>query len=203
MSRSEMHWLRCALVIAGVAAGLPHAQALSTDREKPMNVTADYSKITQGGDKAPGVAFLRGKVQITQGSIKATGAEATIYQHASAPKGSESSSSVQRVVLVGKQAHMEQQQDKGGLVSADADKIDYDADTSVAVLTGNVTVVQQGSGTFNGEHMTYNTNTGEMESSDTTSHKPVTMTFEPKTKAAPAKAKPDAAKKDGEPGKQP
>jgi lipopolysaccharide export system protein LptA len=154
-------------------------------------VTADYSKITQGGDKAPGVAFLRGKVQITQGSIKATGAEATIYQHASAPKGSESSSSVQRVVLVGKQAHMEQQQDKGGLVSADADKIDYDADTSVAVLTGNVTVVQQG--------------TGEMESSDTTSHKPVTMTFEPKTKAAPAKAKPDAAaaKKDDEAGKQP
>jgi lipopolysaccharide export system protein LptA len=206
MSRSEMHWLRYALVVASVAAVAPCAHALSTDREKPMNVTADYSKITQGGDKSPGVAFLRGKVQITQGSIKATGAEATIYQHPSAAKGSESSSSVQRVVLVGKQAHMEQQQDKGGLVTADADKIDYDADTSVAVLTGNVTVVQQGSGTFNGEHMTYNTNTGEMESTDATSHKPVTMTFEPKTKPTPAKAKPDAAavkKKDGEAGKQP
>jgi lipopolysaccharide export system protein LptA len=89
---------------------------------------------------------------------------------------------------------MEQLQDKGGTITADADKIDYDADTSVAVLTGNVTVVQQGSGTFKGEHMTYNTNTGEMESTDTTSHKPVTMTFEPKTKAAPAKDKPAADK---------
>jgi len=50
-----------------------------------------------------------------------------------------------------------------------------------------VVVVQQGSGTFNGEHMTYNTNTGEMEGSDNVSHKPVTMTFEPKTKDAETK----------------
>jgi hypothetical protein len=42
--------------------------------------------------------------------------------------------------------------------------------------------------------MTYNTNTGEMESSDTTSHKPVTMTFEPKTKPASEKPASDAAK---------
>ena len=98
------------------------------------------------------------------------------------------------MVIIGKkkQAHMEQQQDKGGQITADADKIDYDGDTSIAVLTGNVTVVQQGSGTFNGEHMTYNTNTGEMESTDATSHKPVTMTFEPKTKTAKEKPAGDA-----------
>ncbi|MEO5626159.1 MAG: lipopolysaccharide transport periplasmic protein LptA [Dokdonella sp.] len=180
-------------VVIAILAAAPLAHALSSDHEKPMNVTAGYSKITQGGDKGPGVAYLKGKVQITQGSMKANGAEATIYQHPT-PKGSDSGSSVQRVVLVGQQAHMEQLQDKGGTITADADKIDYDADTSVAVLTGNVTVVQQGSGTFKGEHMTYNTNSGEMESTDTTSHKPVTMTFEPKTKAASAKDKPAADK---------
>lgn len=196
MSQSSRQVSRCvfgALVIA-IFAAAPLAHALSSDREKPMNVTAGYSKITQGGDKGPGIAYLKGNVQITQGSMKANGAEATIYQHPSTTKGSDSSSSVQRVVLVGQQARMQQLQDKGGTITADADKIDYDADTSVAVLTGNVTVVQQGSGTFKGEHMTYNTNTGEMESTDVTSHKPVTMTFEPKTKAAPAKDKPAADK---------
>jgi lipopolysaccharide export system protein LptA len=195
MSRSDLPVQRFAFVMLAIAsvAGTPLAHALSTDREKEMKVTADYSKITQGGDKAPGVAYLKGKVQITQGSMKANGAEATIYQHPTNAKGSESSSSVQRVVLVGQQAHLEQLQDKGGMITANADKIDYDADSSVAVLTGNVNVVQQGSGTFNGEHMTYNTNTGEMESTDTTSHKPVTMTFEPKTKAAaPTNDKPAA-----------
>ena len=208
MSPNSQHALRCALgaVVIAIFAAAPLAHALSSDREKPMNVTAAYSKITQGGDKGPGVAYLKGKVQITQGSMKANGAEATIYQHPAAAKDSGSSgSSVQRVVLVGQQAHMEQLQDKGGTITADADKIDYDADTSIAVLTGNVTVVQQGSGTFNGEHMTYNTNTGEMESTDATSHKPVTMTFEAKTTAKPAKEKPAAdkaakdtpAKKDG------
>ncbi|MEO7757841.1 MAG: lipopolysaccharide transport periplasmic protein LptA [Dokdonella sp.] len=195
MSQSNRPLSRCMIgaVVFATLAAAPLAHALSSDREKPMNVTAAYSKITQGGDKGPGVAFLKGKVQITQGSMKANGAEATIYQHPTAAKGSDSGSSVQRVVLVGQQAHMEQLQDKGGTITADADKIDYDADTSVAVLTGNVTVVQQGSGTFNGEHMTYNTNTGEMESTDATSHKPVTMTFEAKAKT-PTKDKPAADK---------
>jgi lipopolysaccharide export system protein LptA len=216
MPRSDRPSQRLAFGLVAIAAfaGVPLAHALSSDREKPMNVTADYSKITQGGDKAPGVAYLKGKVQITQGSMKASGAEATIYQHPTNAKdaqGNDASGSVQRVVLVGQQAHLEQLQDKGGLITANADKIDYNGDTSIAVLTGNVTVVQQGSGTFNGEHMTYNTNTGEMESTDATSHKPVTMTFEAKTKAAtPAKAKPAAgdakpaaekpAKKDGDTG---
>jgi lipopolysaccharide export system protein LptA len=201
--------------IAIVVASTP-AHALSSDREKTMNVKAGYSKVTQGNDKTPGVYFLKGDaatplVVITQGSMKATGAEATLYQRPTGSKSAQSSSSIQRVIMTGKQAHIEQQQDKGGLMTANADKIDYDADTSIAVLTGNVVVVQQGSGTFNGEHMTYNTNTGEMESSDTTSHKPVTMTFEPKTKDAKAKpavdaAKPAAetpAKKDGKSGDQP
>lgn len=208
-----------AIVLAGVARP---AHALSSDREKTMNVKAGYSKVTQGNDKTPGVYFLKGDaatplVIITQGTMKATGTEATMYQRPTGTKGAETSSSIQRVIITGKQAHLEQQQDKGGLMSTDADRIDYDADTGIAILTGNVVVVQQGSGTFKGEHMTYNTSTGEMEGTDTTSHKPVTMTFEPKTKAAkeapaadgvkPAATPPAGtgtpAKKDGTSGDQP
>lgn len=187
------------VLLALAALGAQSAFALSTDRQQPMNVTSDYSKLKQGSANAPGTAYLRGHVRIVQGSMKANGDEATIYQHPDGAKnaqGEDVSGSIQRVILIGKQAHIEQQQDNGsGLMTADADKIDYDADTGVAILTGGVKVVQQGRGTFNGEHMTYNTNTGEMESVDNASHKPITMTFEPKKKAPPKPAtKPGDAK---------
>ena len=87
---------------------------------------------------------------------------------------------------------MEQQQDAGGLMTAESDKIDYNADTSVAVLTGNVVVNQPGRGQFKGAYMTYNTNTGEMESGDKTSaSQRVQMVIVPKNKpAADTPAKP-------------
>lgn len=177
------------------------ASALSTDRQQPMDIKADYSKIVQGTDKAPGTTFLRGNVQILQGSMKAHGAEATIYQHpsnAKDAKGNDISGEVQRVVLIGKQAHIEQQQDNGtGLMTADADKIDYDNDTSIAVLTGNVTVVQQGRGTFHGAQMTYNTNTGEMESGDSAPGNRVHMVIQPTAKPAKKPADKPAAKPAG------
>lgn len=194
------------------------AMALSTDRQQPMDIKADYSKIVQGTEKTAGTTLLRGNVQIVQGSMKAHGAEATLYQHpsnAKDAKGADISGEIQRVVLVGKQAHIEQQQDNGtGLMTADADKIDYNNDTSVAVLTGNVTVVQQGRGTFHGEKMTYNTNTGEMESGDDTPGNRVHMVIQPKAKPAAkpadkpadkpaqepaAEAKPKKADVDGQP----
>lgn len=153
-----------------------------------MDVKADYSKITQGSDSAPGITYLKGNVQVNQGSMKAHGAEATMYQHPANAKdaqGNDISGSVQRVVLTGKQAHMEQKQDSdGGLMTADADKIDYNSDTSVMVLTGGVTVVQAGRGEFHGTQMTYNTNTGEMESGDNTPANRVHMIIQPKAKPA-------------------
>lgn len=201
---------RAALLLAAASllGAAPFAGALSSDRQQPMDVKSDYLKTTQGSDKAPGVAYLRGNVRIVQGSLKARGAEATVYQHADGAKdaqGNDISGDVKRVVLVGKPAHLEQARDGGGLVNADAGKIDYDNDTSVAVLSGNVTVVQQGRGTFHGQHMTYNTNTGEMESADTTSGTPVHLIFEPKNKApakppaTPAEAPPKKADADGQP----
>ncbi|HVT32209.1 MAG TPA: LptA/OstA family protein, partial [Rhodanobacteraceae bacterium] len=132
--------------------------------------------------------------------------EATIYQHAANARdaqGRDISGDVQRVVMIGKtrQAHLEQQQDSGGLFTATSDKIDYNADTSVAVLTGNVVVVQPGRGQFKGAYMTYNTNTGEMESGDKSGpSQRVQMVIAPKNKGTPtAPAKPDATKPAPEP----
>jgi len=174
MARSERR-LRCAaLLLACLAA--PTAHALGNDRDKPMDVTADYSKINQGKDKQPGTTYLRGNVRVVQGTMKANAAEATIHQKANGD--------VQRVVMTGKQAHVEQRQEGGGLMTADADQIDFNNDTSVAVLTGNVKVVQAGRGEFHGEKMTYNTNTGEMESGDTNAGSRVHIIMQPKAKAA-------------------
>ncbi len=51
------------------------------------------------------------------------------------------------------------------------------------MLTGNVVVNQPGRGQFKGAYMTYNTNTGEMESGDKTSaSQRVQMVIEPKNK---------------------
>jgi lipopolysaccharide export system protein LptA len=181
------------------------AHALTSDKQQSMLINADYSKIVQNKDNnAPGVTYLTGNVTMDQGTTKARGDEATIYQHpgdAKDAQGHDISGDIARVVMIGKkkQAHLEQQQDTGGLFTAVSDKIDYNADTSIAVLTGNVVVVQPGRGQFKGATMTYNTNTGEMESGDKeSSGQRVQMVIEPKNKA-PAAAKPDAAKPAAEP----
>lgn len=185
------------------------AHALSTDRNQEMVADSDYAKMQQGTDNQPGVNYLKGNVRIVQGSMKAHGDEATIYMHPKGAKdaqGNDVANGPQRVVLVGTkaQAHMQQLQDNGGgLITADANKIDYNSDTGVADLTGNVTVVQQGRGTFHGTHMTFNTNTGEMESGDNTPANRVHMIMLPKNRPAVVPAKPatddKAAKPDAKP----
>lgn len=194
------------LLGAALCACVPlAASALSTDRQQTMKVTSAYSKLTQSGAKSAGSAYLKGNVRIEQGSMKAGGAEATLYQHpegARNAKGEDVSGDVQRIVLTGAPAHIEQRMDNGGgLMTADAAKIDYDADTGVAVLTGAVKVVQQGRGTFNGEHLVYDTNSGEMESGNASGGQPVTMTFEPRKKASDksAPSQPKKADADGQP----
>jgi lipopolysaccharide export system protein LptA len=187
--RTDATLRRAALALVLCGAPLA-AHALSSDRQQNMVINADYSKIVQNKDNnAPGVTYLSGNVTMDQGTTKARGDEATIYQHAADAKdaqGKDVSGDIQRVVLIGKktQAHLEQRQDSGGLFTAASDKIDYNADTSVAVLTGNVVVVQPGRGQFKGAYMTYNTNTGEMESGDKSGPgQRVQMVIEPKNKA--------------------
>ena len=183
---------RVAAVLVALAAG--HACALETDRNQPMDVKANYLKTDQNKNTNADVSttFLKGDVQITQGSIKAHGAEATIYQdNGSKPaKGagdSSGSSKIKRVVIVGKQAHLEQVHDVDcSLMTADADTIDYHTDTDLADLKGHVNVVQKDKGEFHGEHMIYNTKTGEMQSGDNSPQSRVSMRFEPKSAQAAA-----------------
>jgi lipopolysaccharide export system protein LptA len=175
--------------------GAGTAFALSTDRDQQLLIDADHQKSTESqtnSAKDPNITHLDGNVVMTQGSMKAHGDHATVYQN---PKGvldaNGNAGSLVRIVLTGKLAHMEQLHDDDcGLMTADAENIDYHNDTGIAILTKSVHVVQKGKGEFHGEYMIYNRNTGEMESGDNTPTSRVHMVMEPKSQ--PSAAAPSA-----------
>ena len=72
-----------------------------------------------------------------------------------------------------------------GLMTADANTIDYKPLTNLAELTGGVKVVQAGRGESHSEHMIYNTDTGDMESGDNSPSSRVHMVMEPKARKPP------------------
>ena len=174
----------CALLLA------PGVCALSNDRSQQLLLDANHQKSTQsqsGKADDPDITHLDGNVVMTQGSMKAHGEHATIYKNPSSVVDSKGNSgSLTRVLLTGTQAHLQQLHDGDcGLMSADADSIDYHTGTGIAILTGHVVVVQKGKGEFHGEHMLYNTNTGEMESGDNSATSRVHMVVEPKNSQPP------------------
>ncbi|HEX6833994.1 MAG TPA: lipopolysaccharide transport periplasmic protein LptA [Rudaea sp.] len=171
-----------------------NAFALESDRDQQMNVDANYMKSVTGerdnADK-PSVDQLDGNVLVAQGSMKARGDHATIYRNAAGVADANGrKGALTRVVLTGKQAYMEQVHDGDCmLITSNANTIDFHNDTNTAILTGNVVVNQKGKGEFRGEHMVYNTKTGEMESGSTTPEAGaprVHLTLEPKTDAPAA-----------------
>ena len=170
------------------------ACALETDRQQPMNIDAHYQKSTQSQTNSandPDITRLDGNVVITQGSLKSTGDHATIYKN---PTGVADESGniggIRRIVITSKGAklaHLEQVHDGDcSLMTADAQNIDYNNVTGIAVLTKNVTVVQHGKSEFHGEKMTYNTLTGEMVGGDESAESHVHMVLQPNNKAAAA-----------------
>jgi lipopolysaccharide export system protein LptA len=163
--------------------GCSAAHALSTDRDKNLEVRASYNKMVT---TTPSFALFKDNVRIEQGSMKANGDEARVYEGAN--------DAGRRIVLTGSPAQLEQLQDNnGGLMTARAAQIDYDDGTHIAVLSGDVVVVQAGKSEFRGPRMTYNTETGAMEGGSQAPGSEIHMTFKPKPKQA-AKPAADAKK---------
>lgn len=169
--------VKFALLGLGLATLQP-ALARQDDRQQPANITAKSFDATQ---QANGIIHYKGNVLLTQGTLKATGALATVYLDAD--------NSVTRVVITGNQAHIEQLDDNGNLMQGNAATLDYDNVKQVAVLTGNATVSQKGRGSAKGDQLTYNTQTSQM-TGESNGDDLVQMTFlpTPKPGAAPAKA---------------
>ncbi|EIM02383.1 sugar transporter [Rhodanobacter thiooxydans] len=174
---------RFALAVAalGLLAAQP-ALARKSDRQQEMQVAA---KNFDGFQKPNSVSTLTGNVVITQGTLKATGAQAKVYFDAD--------TQISRVVITGSPAHLEQLDDNGNLMLGDAATLDYDNLKGIAVLSGNASVTQKGRGDARGDRLTYNTETSQM-TGESAGDGMVHMTFKPKSQpAAPAPARSSSA----------
>ncbi len=150
------------------------AHALSSDSEKNLEVRASYNKMVT---TTPSFALFKGNVRLEQGSLRASADEARVYE------GNDSGDSSRRIVLTGSPARLEQMQDNnGGLMTARAAEIDYNDSSHIAILSGDVVVVQEGKSEFRGQRMTYNTQTGAMEGGSQAPGSEVHMTFKPRPK---------------------
>jgi len=171
-------------VLLCLAAGATGAWALSSDNDQPMNIEANHQKSMQsrtGAAGDPDITDLDGNVIITRGSIKIHADHARIYQ---VPAGAKdpNAGKFAHIVLTGKPAHMQQLHDGDcGLMSADANTIDYKPLANRAELTGNVKVVQAGRGESHSAHMIYNTETGDMEAGDSSPGSRVKLVMEPQS----------------------
>jgi lipopolysaccharide export system protein LptA len=170
---------RFALVVAalGLLAVQP-ALAKKSDRQQEMHIAA---KNFDGFQKPNSVSTLSGNVVITQGTLKASGAQAKVYFDAD--------TQISRVVITGNPARLEQLDDSGNLVLGDAATLDYDNLKGIAVLSGNASVTQKGRGEAHGDKLTYNTETSQM-TGESSGDGLVHMTFKPKTAPAPASTAP-------------
>ena len=168
--------------LAAAALGLLAAQpvlAKTSDRQQEMHVAAKHF---DGFQKPDSVSTLNGNVVITQGTLKATGAQAKVYFDAN--------SEISRVVITGGPAHIQQLDDNGNLMLGDAATLDYDNIKGIAVLQGKASIKQQGRGEANGDKLTYNTVTSQM-TGESAGDGLVHMTFQPKqAPATPAKGNP-------------
>ena len=164
---------RFALAVAalGLLAAQP-ALAKKSDRQQEMHIAA---KNFDGFQKPNSVSTLTGNVVISQGTLKASGAQAKVYFDAD--------SQISRVVITGSPAHLEQLDENNNLVLGDAATLDYDNLKGIAVLSGNASVTQKGRGDARGDRLTYNTETSEM-TGESAGDGLVHMTFKPKPQAA-------------------
>jgi lipopolysaccharide export system protein LptA len=163
-----------ALLAAATFVAAP-AFARKSDRNQQMEINSNHA---EGTLEDTGITVLTGDVVIIQGTLDIRAARADIHR---------SGGEVSRAVLSGNQAILKQQMDDGGMMTAKADRIDYNMTSDVIVLTGNYTVTTP-RGSTSGQRLTYDLKNGRVESGGEAGGR-VKMTIQPKSaRTAPAPA---------------
>lgn len=153
----------CLLLASGPAF------ARSSDRDQALDVRAGGldGPISQSGDT------LLTDVTITQGSLRIEAQRATVTRD---------DGEVTRVVLVGDPARLQQENDDGVLMKAQANNIHYDTSSETVMLTGAVRI-DQGRDVFRGERVRYDTRNGRV-TGDGGEGGRIHLTIQPKARAA-------------------
>ncbi len=147
----------------------PPALAKSSDRNQPMDISADRTDAMLGDDS---VSTLEGNVRIRQGTLEVDAARAEVHRAGGDPN---------RVVLTGAPARLRQVSDAGEPMEATASRIVYMLADESMMLTGNV-VITQVRGTLRGETIKYDINTGRLNGGNDGAR--VNMRILPKSAAA-------------------
>ncbi len=158
-----------ALLAACLLLPTQPASARSTDRDQPLDVQAGGMDgvMTQNGE----TRFT--DITITQGSLRIQAANARVMRV---------NGEVTRVMLKGEPASLQQENDEGQLMRARARQIDYDTDSEVVVLSGDVRV-EQDRDTFRGERVRYDTRNGHIQGDGGQGGR-IHLTIQPKTRTA-------------------
>ncbi|HET8818029.1 MAG TPA: lipopolysaccharide transport periplasmic protein LptA [Xanthomonadaceae bacterium] len=139
-----------AFVLALGLAAASDAGARSSDRNQPMDLVSDRSSC---GVDGTGACEFSGNVQISQGTLRISAAQATLHRV---------DGDISRVVLTGSPVILRQEMDDGTPMTARAAQVDYDLRSEVVVFTGGVNI-EQPRGTLSGERVVYNLQTGQVE----------------------------------------
>ncbi len=138
--------LACVLLLAALPLS-----ARQGDRDQPIEVTADHFEASRDH----GRTVLTGNVRIIQGSLEAVAASAVAHSNAAGK--------VERIVLTGDPARLQQRMDDGSLMQARAAEIDYQVNGDTIILSKQAHVEQPGRGTFSGAHLVYHPSTGAIQ----------------------------------------
>lgn len=131
-------WLVIALVI--LIPGT--ASALKSDKDKPISIEADSVDI----DDRNGVAIYKGRVELSQGTIKMKADSVTVTSR---------EGQTDHIRARGNPVHFEQQPDgEKGLIKARANTIEYDSNGEITYLIGNA-VLNQGKDSFKSDRIIY------------------------------------------------
>ncbi len=138
-----------AALLASVIA--VNAHALSTDKNKPIEVEADSAQL----DDLNNVSVYRGNVVVTQGSIRMTGDIMTVHNTPD--------NKLDYLVMQGHPATYRELPDNSDVYdTAEADRMEYYELKNYVILTGNSVVTQKGL-RFSGERIEYDTARNEVK----------------------------------------
>jgi len=133
--------------------------ALSSDRDQPVNITADRMR----ADERQGISRYQGDVFLKQGSLEIRGDELTVHLQEGA---------VTRIIAVGEPAKLQQQPDNREMVYSEARRMEYNTRSGELLLIDNARV-KQGANRFSGTRIHYDTrNSIVTANSDTPSKQP-------------------------------
>ena len=154
------------LLIATLLALTGPAMARSSDRNQEMTIDSNWQSCGLGENMS---CELRGNIVINQGTLHINAAQGTINQANGRPN---------RARLTGG-VTMRQELDDGTPINTRSGSVDYDFNTEIIILTGNVEI-NQPRGNLRGERVVYNMKTGQVQSGGQEGGGRVRMTIQPK-----------------------